>query len=99
MMNDIRIDKLLVSINCCYCWNLHLMGSALLSMLYQHLAFFNVCIILSGNCTNHGCHLGFHDDHDAGDMRHRMAIAGERSRSLDHLWRDIRLPRPLKMRL
>ena len=32
-------------------------------------------------------------------MRHRMAIAGERSRSLDHLWRDNRLPRSLKLRL
>ena len=33
------------------------------------------------------------------DMRHRIAIAGERSRSLDYLWRDNRLPRSLKLRL
>ena len=39
------------------------------------------------------------DGDDAADMRHRMAIAGERSRGLDHLWRDNRLPRSLKMRL
>ena len=32
-------------------------------------------------------------------MRHRIAIAGERSRSLDYLWRDNRLPRSLKLRL
>ena len=39
------------------------------------------------------------DGDDAVDMRHRMAIAGERSRSLDYLWRDNRLPRSLKLRL
>ena len=39
------------------------------------------------------------DGDDAADMRHRMAIAGERSRSLDYLWRDNRLPRSLKLRL
>ena len=33
------------------------------------------------------------------DMRHRMAIAGERSRGLDHMWRDNRLQPSLKMRL
>ena len=32
-------------------------------------------------------------------MRHRMAIAGERSRRLDYLWHDNRLPRSLKLRL
>ena len=31
--------------------------------------------------------------------RHRMAIAGERSHSLDYLWRDNPLPRSLKLRL
>ena len=39
------------------------------------------------------------DGDDAADMRHRMTIAGERSRGLDHLWRDGRLPRSLKLRL
>ena len=39
------------------------------------------------------------DGDDAADIRHRMAIAGERSRSLDYLWRDNRLPRSLKLRL
>ena len=33
------------------------------------------------------------------DMRHRMAIASERSRGLNHLWRDNRIPRSLKIRL
>ena len=33
------------------------------------------------------------DGDDAADMRHRMAIAGERSRSLDYMWRDNRLSR------
>ena len=37
------------------------------------------------------------DGDDAADMRHRMAITGERSRSLDYLWRDNRLPRSLKL--
>ena len=32
-------------------------------------------------------------------MRHRMAITGERSRSLDYLWRDNRLSRSQKLRL
>ena len=36
---------------------------------------------------------------DAADMRHRMAIAGERSRSLNYMWSDNRLPRSLKLRL
>ena len=36
---------------------------------------------------------------DAADMRHRITIAGERSRSLDYLWHDNRLPRSLKLRL
>ena len=35
----------------------------------------------------------------SADMRHRMAIAGEWSRSIDYLWRDNRLPRSLKLRL
>ena len=39
------------------------------------------------------------DGDDAADMRHRMTIAGERSRSLDYLWHDSRLPRSLKLRL
>ena len=39
------------------------------------------------------------DGDDAADMRHRMAIAGERSRRLDYLWHDNRLPRSLKLRL
>ena len=39
------------------------------------------------------------DGDDAADMRHRMTIAGERSRSLDYLWHDNRLPRSLKLRL
>ena len=38
------------------------------------------------------------DGDDAADMRHRMAVAGERSHSLDYLWRDNRLPRSLKLR-
>ena len=38
------------------------------------------------------------DGDDAADMCHRMAIAGERSRGLDHLWRDNRLPRSLKLK-
>ena len=38
----------------------------------------------------------FTSDGDAAYMRHRMAIAGERSRGLDHLWRDNRLPCSLK---
>ena len=39
------------------------------------------------------------DGDDAADMRHRMAIAGERSRSLNYLWSDNRLPRSLKLRI
>ena len=39
------------------------------------------------------------DGDDAADMHHRMAIAGERSRSLNYLWSDNRLPRSLKLRL
>ncbi len=39
------------------------------------------------------------DGDDAADLRHRMTIAGERSRSLDYLWRDNCLPRSLKLRL
>ena len=39
------------------------------------------------------------DGDDAADMRHRMTIEGERSRSLDYLWHDNRLPRSLKLRL
>ena len=39
------------------------------------------------------------DGYDAADMRHRMAIAGERSRSLNYLWSDNRLPLSLKLRL
>ena len=39
------------------------------------------------------------DANDAAEMRHRMAIAGERSRSFGYLWRDNRLPRSLKLRL
>ena len=39
------------------------------------------------------------DGDNAADMRHRMAIAGERSRSLNYLWSDNRLPRSLKFRL
>ena len=45
-----------------------------------------------------GCHFTSDGD-DAADMRHRMAIAGERSRGLNHLWSDNRLQRSLKMRL
>ena len=37
------------------------------------------------------------DGDDAADMRHRMAIAGEPSRSLNYLWSDNRLPRSLKL--
>ena len=39
------------------------------------------------------------DGDDAAEMRHRMTIAGEGSRGLDHLWRDNCLPRSLKLRL
>ena len=39
------------------------------------------------------------DGDDTADMRHRMAIAGERSRSIDYLWRDNRLLLSLKLRL
>ena len=39
------------------------------------------------------------DGDEAADMRHRMAIVGERSRGVDHLWRDNSLPRSLKLRL
>ena len=39
------------------------------------------------------------DGDDAADMRHRITIAGERSRSLDYLWHDNRLPRSFKLRL
>ena len=39
------------------------------------------------------------DGDDAADMHHPMAIAGERSRSLNYLWSDNRLPRSLKLRL
>ena len=39
------------------------------------------------------------DGDDAADMRHRITIAGERSRSVDYLWHDNRLPRSLKLRL
>ena len=39
------------------------------------------------------------DGDDAADMSHRITIAGERSRSLDYLWHDNRLPRSLKLRL
>ena len=39
------------------------------------------------------------DGDDAADMHHRMAIAGERSRSLNYLWSDNRLPRSVKLRL
>ena len=45
-----------------------------------------------------GCRFSSDGD-DAADMRHRMVIAGERSRRLDYLWRDNRLPRSLKLRL
>ena len=45
-----------------------------------------------------GCRFNSDGD-DAADMRHRMTIAGERSRSLDYLWRDNRLPRSLMLRL
>ena len=38
------------------------------------------------------------DGDDAADMRNRMAIAGERSRSLNYLWSDNRLPLSLKLR-
>ena len=44
-----------------------------------------------------GCRFTSSDGDDAADMRHRTAIAGERSRSLDYLWRDNRLPRSLKL--
>ena len=39
------------------------------------------------------------DGDDTADLRHRMSIAGESSRGLDHLWRNNRLPRSLKLRL
>ena len=39
------------------------------------------------------------DGENAADMRHLMAIAGERSRSIDYQRRDNRLPRSLKLRL
>ena len=39
------------------------------------------------------------DGDDTADMRQRVVIAGERSRGLDHLWRDNRLPRSMKLRL
>ena len=39
------------------------------------------------------------DGDDAANMRHRMAIAVERSHSLDYLWHDNRLARSLKLRL
>ena len=39
------------------------------------------------------------DGDDAADMRHHVAIAGERSRSLNYLWSDNRLPLSLKLRL
>ena len=39
------------------------------------------------------------DGDDEADMRHRMAIAGERSRSLNYLCSDNRLLRSLKLRL
>ena len=39
------------------------------------------------------------DGDDAADMHHRMAIAGERSCSLEYLWSDNRLQRSLKLRL
>ena len=45
-----------------------------------------------------GCRFTSNGD-GAADMRHRMTIAGERSRSLDNLWHDNRLPRSLKLRL
>ena len=45
-----------------------------------------------------GCHFSSDGD-DAADMRHRMAIAGERSRGLDYLSRDNRLVWSLKLRL
>ena len=45
-----------------------------------------------------GCHFTSDGD-DAADMRHRMVIAGERSRGLDYLSRDNCLVRSLKLRL
>ena len=39
------------------------------------------------------------DGDDAADMRYRMAIADERSRGLNYVWRDNRLPRSLKLPL
>ena len=39
------------------------------------------------------------DGDDATDRRHRMTIAGERSRILDYLWRDNRLPWSPKLRI
>ena len=39
------------------------------------------------------------DGDDTADMRHRMAITGECSRSLDYLWHDNRLAHSLKIRL
>ena len=45
-----------------------------------------------------GCRFSSDCD-DTADMSHRMAIAGERSRTLSHIWSDNRLPRQLKLRL
>ena len=45
-----------------------------------------------------GCHFTSDGD-DASDMRHRMTIAGELSRSLDYMWRETRLPQSLKLHL
>ena len=45
-----------------------------------------------------GCRFSSDCD-DTADMSHRMAIAGERSRTLGHIWSDNRLPRQLKLRL
>ena len=39
------------------------------------------------------------DGDDAADMRHRMAIAGEHSCSLNYLWSDNRLTLSLKLRI
>ena len=45
-----------------------------------------------------GCRFTIDED-DVADIRHHMAIAGERPRDLDYLWRDNRLRRSLKLRL
>ena len=45
-----------------------------------------------------GCRFSSDCD-DTADMSHRMAIAGERSRTLSHIWSDNRLPCQLKLRL